>query len=77
MNKTGHSDSAKHASPLLNINSDQRQSDFQASEVNKPKLNPQRPSDDKKTKESEPRRQVGDQDREKRKEGRTFNDEAE
>ncbi|NOT79354.1 MAG: hypothetical protein HOP07_10210 [Bacteriovoracaceae bacterium] len=77
MNKTDRTDSAKHASPLLNINSDQRQSDFQASNVNKPKPTSQRPSDDKKLKESEPRRQVGDQDRDERKEGRSFNDEAE
>lgn len=77
MNKPDRSDTAKNASPLLKINSDQRQSDFQASNVNKPKPTPQRPSEDKKPKESEPRRQVGDQDRDERKEGRSFSEEAE
>lgn len=77
MNKPDRSDSASNASPLLKINSDQRQSDFQASNTNKPKPDQQRPSDDKKQKESQPRRQAGDQERDERNEGRKFNDEAE
>lgn len=77
MNKPDRSDSASNASPLLKINSDQRQSDFQASNTNKPKPDQQRPSDDKKQKESEPRRQSMDQDRDERKDDRAMNEEVE
>ena len=77
MNKPDRSDSASNASPLLKINSDQRQSDFQASNTNKPKPDQQRLFDDKKQKEAETRRQPGDQERDERNEVRKINDDVE